>query len=236
MAPRLPRWQIGTPCLVVETDDGLALVDSGLGLHDYEAPAPMVRRFCQALGVARDPGRAAVRQLARLGHAPDEVRHIVLTHLHFDHAGGLPDFPHALVHLHRREYEAWRRPRSWRELGYDPADFAHGPRWSLYERATETWFGFDAVRLPFCPAVLLIPLFGHTRGHCGVAIQDGDGWVFQAADALPTNAAFDLTPNWLNRLAIGPHVPRLRAWAAAHPEVWVVAGHMWRPFSAAAAM
>jgi glyoxylase-like metal-dependent hydrolase (beta-lactamase superfamily II) len=76
----------------------------------------------------------------------------------------------------------------------------------------------------------MVPLFGHTRGHCGVAIQEGDGWLFQCADALPTNAQFDLAPDWLNRLAIGPHVPRIRAWAAHHAQVRLLAGHMWGSF------
>jgi len=122
------------------------------------------------------------------------------------------------------------RPRHPLELAYDRADFAHGPLWTLYDRPDEDWFGFEAIRLPFEPEMLLIPLFGHTRGHCGVAIRDDAGWLFQCGDALPTNAEFELTPNWLNRLAIGPHVPRLQGWASDHPEVRLLAGHMRQSF------
>lgn len=230
MAPYVPRWRAGTPCLLVETDHGLVLVDTGMGVHDHTSPGPMVRAFSAWLNVTRDPEQTAVRQLARLGYHPEDVRHIVLTHLHFDHAGGLPDFPHAHVHVHRREYTALQRPRWGMALAYDLQDFAHSPRWALYERITATWFGFDAIRLPFAPEMYLIPLFGHTRGHCGVAIKMADGWLFQCADALPTNAEFDLTPQWLNRLMIGPHVSHLRAFAAAHPDVRILAGHMWQSF------
>jgi glyoxylase-like metal-dependent hydrolase (beta-lactamase superfamily II) len=232
MSPYFPHWHVGAPCLLVETDHGLVLVDTGLGLHDYASPAPMVRAFSAVLGAAHDPEQTAVRQLARLGYRPEDIRHIVLTHLHFDHAGGLPDFQHAHVHVHRREYTALQQPRWGMALAYDPLDFAHSPRWALYERIATTWFGFDVIRLPFAPEMYLVPLFGHTHGHCGVAIQDDEGaqqhWLFQCADALPVNARFDLTPQWLNRLAIGPHVPRLRALAESHPEVRVIAGHMWQ--------
>jgi len=62
--------------------------------------------------------------------APENIRHIVMTHLHFDPAGGLPDFPHAQVHVHRREVEAMRHPRTWIELAYDRSDFAHQPAWA----------------------------------------------------------------------------------------------------------
>jgi glyoxylase-like metal-dependent hydrolase (beta-lactamase superfamily II) len=228
MSPRFLHWEVGTPCLLVGTHQGLVLVDTGLGLHDYLQPSPMVRTFRRILGIEDNPEHAAVRQLVQLGVRPESVRHIVMTHLHFDHAGGLPDFPHAQVHVHRREVDAMQHPRGWMELAYDRDDFRPPPDWVLYETPTEEWLGFDAIRLPFTPEMLLIPLFGHTRGHCGVAVRDGDGWLFQCTDAVPTNAQFDLMPSWVNRLVIGPHVDRIRDCAASHPDVRVLAGHMWR--------
>jgi hypothetical protein len=63
-----------------------------------------------------------------------------------------------------------------------------------------------------------------------VAIRTGEGWLFHAADALPTNAQFDLLPAWIYKPVIGPHVPRLKAFAQAHPEVHLLAGHMWLEF------
>jgi glyoxylase-like metal-dependent hydrolase (beta-lactamase superfamily II) len=230
MHPWFPRWHISAPCLMVETEQGLVLVDTGLGVHDYEHPSRMVRLFLVNFGIPRNPEMSAVRQISNNGYASGAVKHIVLTHLHFDHAGGLPDFPHTQVHVHQREYQAMLKPRRLIELGYNPADFAHHPKWVLYDDAKERWFDFDAIALPFTPPMYLIPLFGHTRGHCGVVIQDGEGWIFQCADALPTNVQFDLTPNWLNRLVIGPHVPRLRQFALEHPEVKMLAGHMYAPF------
>ena len=230
MSPWFPRWHVGAACLLVETDQDPVLVDTGVGLHDYERPSWLVRFFRALLRMGTDPEATAVRQLARLGCPAEAVRHIVLTHLHFDHAGGLPDFPHAKVHVHRREYEVMLHPRTWIELAYNRNDLRHGPCWMLYREQTVDWLGWEAIQLPFMPEMYLVPLFGHTRGHCGVAVRDGNGWLFQCADALPTNAEFDLTPGWLNRLAIGPHVPRLRAWATEHPEVRLLAGHMSQTF------
>jgi len=230
MSPWYPRWHLGTTCLLVETNQGLTLVDTGLGLHDYENPSPMVRFFHADFGIQHDPELTAVRQIVRLGYCPEDVSDIILTHLHFDHAGGLPDFPHARVHVHKREYEALLHPRRWIELAYDRNDFRHCPDWILYEKATENWLGWDAIRLPFTQEIYLIPLFGHTRGHCGVAMKDGDGWIFQCADALTTNAEFDILPFWLSRIIIGPHLPRLRTWSDVHPEVRLLAGHMWQTY------
>jgi len=185
---------------------------------------PPVRPLDQA---ANQEGRMAIRIL---GFAPEDIRHIVITHLHFDHAGGLPDFPHAQVHVHRRELEAMRHPRTWIELAYDRSDFAHQPARVLYEQPNAQWLGLEAIRLPFSPEMYLVPLFGHARGHYGVAIQDDGRWLFHCTDALPTNAQFDITSQWPNRLVLGPHVPRLQAWASAHPDVRLLAGHMWTSF------
>ncbi|MEV2274505.1 hypothetical protein AB0I72_02865 [Nocardiopsis sp. NPDC049922] len=73
----------------------------------------------------------------------------------------------------------------------------HGPRWSAYpaSRAAggEPWFGFDAVRpLDGMSAdVLLVPLGGHTRGHSGVAVRDGDRWALHAGDAYYFHGEMD---------------------------------------------
>jgi glyoxylase-like metal-dependent hydrolase (beta-lactamase superfamily II) len=213
--------------LLIETKQGIVIVDTGLGLHDFYNPGRMVRFFQWDFGIHNQPDSAAVRQIVHLGYAPEEVRHIVMTHLHFDHAGGLQDYPHDQVHVHRREVEAVLHPRSWIELAYDQADFAHQLAWALYDQPDADWLGLEAIRLPFSVEMYLIPLFGHTRGHCGVAIQSQAGWFFQCGDAIPVNAQFDITPGWLNRLVLGPHVPRLQAWAKAHPDVQLLAGHMW---------
>jgi glyoxylase-like metal-dependent hydrolase (beta-lactamase superfamily II) len=228
MSPWWPRWHLGGVCLLIESDQGLVLVDTGLGLQDYAHPSRSVRFFMADFGVHRDQDQAVVRQLTSLGCKGEDVRHIVMTHLHFDHAGGLRDFPNAKVHLHKREYDAFRsrRVHRWADLGYNHAVLDYQPELVLHAETTGKWFDFAAIRLPFEPEIWMVPLFGHSDGHCGVAIRDGSGWLFHAADAVPTNAEFDILPDWLYRLVIGPHVPRLKAFAECHPEVRLLAGHM----------
>jgi glyoxylase-like metal-dependent hydrolase (beta-lactamase superfamily II) len=68
---------------------------------------------------------------------------------------------------------------------YVLGQFAHGPLWKTYGPSTRLWYGLEArpVEWRFDAEVLLIPLFGHTLGHCGVAVQQGKRWLFHAGDA-----------------------------------------------------
>jgi glyoxylase-like metal-dependent hydrolase (beta-lactamase superfamily II) len=228
---RVPaRWRTGALCLLVETDRGLLLVDTGLGEEDYRDPPTVLRALRLVTKAPMDAEEAAVRQVARLGYDPKDVRDIVLTHLHFDHAGGLPDFPDARVHVHRRERDAFRRfPRRPLDLGYVRRHAAHRPKFVLHEETGERWFGFPAIRLPLEPEVWMVPLFGHTRGHCGVAVRTGEDWLFQVGSAAPIGFSRPV-PAPVAGLMVGPHARRLRAFRVAHPEIEMTTGHMWLPF------
>lgn len=185
--PGLGPAPICCHCLLIESDHGLVLVDTGIGMRDVEAPVPRLSRFFMGLMRPRlDPNETAIRQVARLGFAPADVRHIVLTHLDFDHAGGLQDFPHARVHVLADELEAARHRVTPIQRGrYRPPQWPPPASWEPHAPGGEPWFGFSAVRaLPgLPPEILMVPLVGHTLGHSGVAVDTGAGWLLHAGDA-----------------------------------------------------
>ncbi|MFL5082863.1 MAG: MBL fold metallo-hydrolase [Microvirga sp.] len=173
-------------CLLVETDQGLVLVDTGFGLQDVRHPYRRISPFFVMLDNIRfDPRLTAIRQIERLGFSPREVRHIVMTHLDFDHTGGIEDFHWAAVHVTARELDAASRATGFRDTRRYPKGHLDGVRhWETYRSGGERWFGFDAVReLRGLTDILLVSLPGHTAGHCGVAIRLGDGWLLHAGDA-----------------------------------------------------
>lgn len=183
----LRRTETVCHCLVIETEVGLVLVDSGLGTNVVANAGRWLGPGARLMfDPPRDFEKTAVGELERLGYTPSDVTHVVLTHLDADHSGGLADFPDALVHVYAIEHAAAMSRHTLRErLRYRPVQFAHGPRWSTYAEFGERWFGFDAVRqlegLP--PEILLVPLIGHTAGHAGVAVDTGSGWLLHAGDA-----------------------------------------------------
>jgi glyoxylase-like metal-dependent hydrolase (beta-lactamase superfamily II) len=183
-------------CLLIESDAGLVLVDTGLGLEDVDhAPARLGRTFVAVVRPRLDPEETARRQIERLGLSPDDVRHIVVTHLDLDHAGGLSDFPRAKVHCYAPEHDAALHPRDAIERErYRAGQWAHGPDWVTHTVSGERWFEFDAVRAlgGTHDEVLLVPTIGHTRGHCAVAVRAPDGWLLHCGDSYFHRNEMDL--------------------------------------------
>ncbi|GEE00085.1 putative metallo-hydrolase [Gordonia spumicola] len=174
--------------LLVETDRGLMLVDTGLGVRDVEDPAgrigtPLSRVIRPDFSMAE----TALAQVSAHGFAASDVTDIVMTHLDSDHAGGIDDFPGARLHVSAREFanadsEPGRSPavryRPWRRTRH-PDDVR------AYAQTPDDWFGFAATALDgFGDDIAYVALPGHTAGHMGVAIRDGERWLLHGGDAF----------------------------------------------------
>jgi glyoxylase-like metal-dependent hydrolase (beta-lactamase superfamily II) len=182
----LGRARIVCHCLLVKGADGLVLIDTGFGLDDMRNTRQLGGIFRTLFRPQPDEAETAIEQVRALGFAPEDVRHVIATHLDVDHAGGLPDFPHAQVHVLAAELKAALHP-SWRERErYVAVHWAHGPKWVEHGAEGDDWFGFQSVRvLPGSdPEVVLVPLIGHTRGHTGVAVKQDGGWLLHCGDAF----------------------------------------------------
>lgn len=171
MRPYFPPVKNGVTCLLVETNQGPVLVDSGFGTRDYLAPNRSMKFFLSMMRSRRDVNETALYQVQRLGYKPEDVNYILQTHLHLDHAGGLADFPHAQVHVLKAEYDHVFAHQNWE---YHAEHWAHGPNWVLHELNGEKWYDFNAIKLDgFEPEIWLVPLTGHTPGHMAVVVKQG---------------------------------------------------------------
>lgn len=155
--------------------------------------------FVKHAGAKLDRKETAMEQVRALGYQLEDVRDIVVTHLDLDHAGGMSDFPAAQVHCFEPEYlNANRRLRGLRHrMRYRPVQWSHGVRWKFYDNDGngENWYGFEgAKRVAIADmALALVPLPGHTLGHCGVAVEVPGGWMLHAGDAYFHRGVLDPT-------------------------------------------
>jgi glyoxylase-like metal-dependent hydrolase (beta-lactamase superfamily II) len=212
----------------IEHPEGVIVVDTGETARTSEPGYfPRWQPFFRfAVREHVEPEQEIGPQLEQLGILPSDVRCVVMTHLHTDHAGGLHHFPDNKILVSRAEleYEAGFRGRV---RGYP------NKRWP-------SWFDPTLVDLPVVPFgpfpasmpltkagdVTLVPVPGHTPGQMAVIVQDGDHSVFLAGDSSYTQDA-------LLRGAVdgvGPDEAaerltheRIRAYAADTPTVYLVA-------------
>jgi glyoxylase-like metal-dependent hydrolase (beta-lactamase superfamily II) len=125
-------------------------------------------------------------RLRRLGLAPGDVRRVVMTHLHTDHAGGLHHFPDAEIVVSRDEL-AYARGLLGRVRGYPNHRW---PSWfdpTLVDLTPDPYGPFPrSLRLTREGDVVLVPLPGHTPGHVGVVVEETDQSVLLAGDSSYT--------------------------------------------------
>ena len=188
------RVRLATNCLLVRGAGFTALVESGMGDKWDEIERD---RF------AIDDRRNVSAGLADLGVRREDVDVLVLSHLHFDHAGGAtrrdgglvgPSFPNATLYVQAEELAHARSPHERDRASYRPADWEP---WADAGRL-ETVTGETEIR----PGLTVIPIRGHNEGMQGVRIQSRGRTAFYFADALPTTAhlpvawimAYDLYP------------------------------------------
>ena len=188
------RIRLATNCLLVRGPGFTVLVESGLGDKWDE-------RSREMYAIERSP--SLPDSLASLGVRPEDVDDLILSHLHFDHAGGATrrvdgelqrTFPNATLHVQADELEHARAPHERDRASYQPDN------WEPYADAgrIEPARGEREIR----PGVRVVPLPGHNSGMQAVRIDSDGRTAFYFADALPTTAhvplpwlmAYDLYP------------------------------------------
>ncbi|RYY30618.1 MAG: MBL fold metallo-hydrolase [Chitinophagaceae bacterium] len=188
-------------CLLLKEENKLILIDTGIGLLDTLHPLERIgQAMIDRIGYRFDESWTAFRQIEGLKYDPASVTDCIISHLDNDHIGGLADFPQATVHVGYEELQNFQsgNPR------YLTIPLDHKPEIKTYATTDRDWFGIEArkVAAETETEILLIPLFGHTSGHCGVAIHLNGKWILFTGDAYYLRAELDNPEHPVTQLAI----------------------------------
>ena len=166
---------------LLDTDQGWVLLDAGMNPADGRDPARVdekFRRFGLNPPVIRDD-HLLDRQFAQIGVRFEDVSHVILSHLHYDHCGCLLQFPHARVSVQRKEHEYAFGEKPGFAYFRDEYDDAR-VRWEMRDGDWEAM-----------PGLRLIDTRGHTEGHQSALIDLPSGGTL----VLPFDAG-DLQENF----------------------------------------
>lgn len=169
------KVSVPVPFYVLEHPDGVALFDCGLSasMIDHDDGFRQALRATD-IDASLTPQETVTRHLERLDIDPARVRHVVLSHLHFDHAGGLNELPNAEVVVQRREWEA----------GFDRETSArYGLRKRFFDLGHEVRRIEGEHDLFGDGSAICVPTYGHTPGHQSLRVRSGQGDHILVADA-----------------------------------------------------
>ena len=166
--------RVPVPVFLVDHPRGAVVFDSGLHPDAGTDPAGRLGLAARVFRVELAPGEDVAGRLATLGIDAASVRHLVNSHLHFDHTGGNARLPNARIVVQRREWEAGHDADAVRANYYDPHDYDTGHD-VLVVDGEHDLFGDGRV--------VCIPTHGHTPGHQSLRVRLDSGDVVLAADA-----------------------------------------------------
>lgn len=219
--------------VLVQHPRGDFLFDAGLG-RDVDAQFAdntwLDRQF-----FAYGDVNPAAQQLARAGWAPERIRFIVPSHMHWDHVSGLPDFPHAQVWVRPEELAHARHGHA---PAFLPSQFNHVKQWRELRFTGGAYLNFDrSLDLYGDGAIVLVPLTGHTAGQVGMFVHLPSGrHYFFTADVTWTIEGLR-TPadrSWLLRQIVPVDhdeaanqacIVQIHELMRQHPEVTIVPAH-----------
>ena len=117
------HYEIPVPWFLLTHPDGFTLIDGGLAVEGLKDPSGYWGSTVEQFKPVMSEEQGCVEQLKRIGIAPEDIRYVVLSHLHSDHTGAIGRFPHATHVVQRQEYEYAFAPDWFTSGAYCRRDF-----------------------------------------------------------------------------------------------------------------
>lgn len=211
------RVQVPVPFYVIEHPDGVTLFDCGLHAAVGDAEDPYRKALqSQDLDVTFGPEDTVTRHLERLDIDPARIRYVVLSHLHFDHAGGLHQVPNATLVVQKREWAAGADDETAARYFLSRRFFDLGHDVQLVDGEHDLFGDGSAV---------CVPSFGHTPGHQSLRVRSEAGDHILVSDACYNSQVVETRsfPEFSDHAAMNRSLDRLLA--LRDPGTVMVFGH-----------
>ncbi|MBC7419972.1 MAG: MBL fold metallo-hydrolase [Bdellovibrio sp.] len=198
------RIQMEARGLLLKSKDRNILIDTGNG-SDFVTKYgdKLGNKFAEIYAVDQN-GPSLLSSIKKHGLNPEDITDVILTHLHFDHAGGattekngalVPTFPKARYHLQRKNLETAQQANLRERASYYPANFqplVDSGQLNLVDGDQKNYF----------PGISFKVSNGHTQGHQVVIVEDDQTALFYCGDVVPTSShvrsawvmGYDLNP------------------------------------------
>lgn len=217
-------YEIPVPWYLLKHPKGLVVIDGGNAVECASDPRGYWGGISRTYWPVMQESDGCVQKLQAMGIQPEDVTHVVQSHLHLDHTGAIGRFPNAVHVVQRREYEYAYAPDWFAAGGYIRADFDRpGLKWQFLEaEATDGYdlFGDGTLKMVFTP--------GHAPGHQSFLVTlPKSGAILLAVDAAYTLDHWNekALPGFLaSTVDTVRSVQKLRS-LAAKTEAKVVTGH-----------
>ena len=175
-------------CLLLESDEKKILIDTGLGSDFEEKYGPKLGpQFAKFYAVESKNESGIIKALKEKGLSTSDITDVVLTHLHFDHAGGatkwangkvVPTFENAQYYIQEDNYTVALNPNLREKASYYKCNFE-----PLNESEQLNKINGEQEILPFIFASVT---HGHTKGQQSIWIKDSEKSLLYCADLIPT--------------------------------------------------
>lgn len=190
-ADSLNRIQMEARALLLKSKNRNILIDTGNG-SDFIAKygEKVGTKFAEIYGVASEGGVSLVNSLKKNGLSTDDITDVILTHLHFDHAGGstkavsgkiVPTFGQATYYVQKSNFDNASHPNVREKASYLPANFQ-----PLIELGVLKLI--DGPQTNYFPNISFFVSNGHTVGHQVVIIEDEKTKLIYCGDLIPTSS------------------------------------------------
>lgn len=167
---------------LIEHPDGLVLFDAGMH-RDLQVSFDRIgQATASRFRPDFSPGEEVSARLTSRGIRPSDITHLVLSHLHFDHAGGTCELPDARIVVQADEWQAGQDPQLVEWGIYNPDDYALGHD---VEQVSGEHDLFGDAR------IITVPTPGHTVGHQSLRVELESGPVVLTGDCVYTETLFD---------------------------------------------